>query len=118
MKSDSTRRRVHSNEGFEAALTASCEAGAPLWIHMTSRQPLEWLVAWFETRDQNTERIMNWQMDHESRSLGLPRRALGMGITIKLTGSGCRRGPKVRSITRRKAPIGSRTSSGSQKASR
>ncbi len=70
-------------KGLEAALAASDETGAPIWIHITTLQPLERLLDWLKRRQQNTERVVICHMDHELKNLELHRRALDMGLTVE-----------------------------------
>lgn len=70
-------------KGLEAALAASDETGAPVWIHITTLQPLKLLLDWIRARQHNTERVVICHMDHELKSLELHQRALDMGLTVE-----------------------------------
>jgi len=74
---------VQEWKGLEASLAASDETGAPLWIHITTLQPLEGLLDLLEARHPSTERIVICHMDHELRDIRLHRRALEMGLTVE-----------------------------------
>lgn len=70
-------------KGLEAALRASDETGAPVWVHITTLQPLENLLDWLAERQESTEKIVICHMDHDLRDLALHRRVLEMGATVE-----------------------------------
>lgn len=68
---------------LDAALIAAAQTNAPVWIHITTLQPLPQLLVWMQRRDGPADRIVICHMDHDLRDLSLHRQALKAGFNVE-----------------------------------
>jgi phosphotriesterase-related protein len=67
-----------------AALDAQAATGAPIFIHVTTVQPVPALLDFLAATHRPLERVVLCHMDYDIRSLEPHRRALAMGLTIEM----------------------------------
>lgn len=69
---------------LEAALVASKETGAPVWIHVSGLDPVNPVLDFLEKHASRVDNICICHMDYSLEDITVHRRALSMGVNIEL----------------------------------
>lgn len=69
---------------LDAALAASRQTGAPVFIHQTTTAPMRGILDHLERVATDTARLVLCHVDYDLRDVTLHRAALAMGLTLEL----------------------------------
>jgi phosphotriesterase-related protein len=69
---------------LEAALVASSQTGAPVWIHVSGLDPVNPVLDFLEQHASRVDNVCICHMDYSLEDITVHRRALSMGVNVEL----------------------------------